>query len=803
MNELLESLRLELSDRYVVEQELGRGGMAVVFLARDRRHDRRVAIKVLRPDIGVTGAGERFLREIRTAAQLQHPHILPLYDSGSAGDHLFYVMPYVEGESVRQRLEREGPLAVDIAVRITREVASALDFAHQRGVVHRDIKPENILISSGHATVSDFGIARAADAAGIRLTETGMALGTPTYMSPEQATADPRIDGRADQYALACVLYEMLAGSPPFSGSNSQAVMARHTRDPVPPLTTVRTVPPALETALRRALEKAPGDRWPTARNFADALEAATATGIGQSSAGASRNRSTRLWFAVGGIAAIAAVAAASLFYPKADDSSTRSAERNGLHSVGVLPFTYSGDTARLVIADGLTEGLITGLVRVPGLRVPASERVRGYRDQKKDPLDVARELNVAAIVSAGVQVAGNRLRVTAQLMEAGTGLLLWRENFDGELLVDGVPRDLFSIQDDMAGKIVSALRPRLAAADRAAVVQGLRTKDLEAYSLYQQARRIVAVRSIENWKRATVLLRRAVARDSTFADAWAFLFEAEVSARVAAGRPHSEAAAAVDGLLDRAIRFDSLNAQAYLNRSFYRMGLKWDPAGSESDLRRAMALGPSNKDVLFAYSSFLAGKGNADSAVYYARKAWSLDPESPSSWEALAYSLYVAGAVDSAIAVYEQTVRLDSTLWTAYYTGMHGYFDVGQRDRANAAAEKFLKYGGYTVSQALAYASVHYRRSGNARKMKEMFDSVTAMSRRQYVAPSEIATVHLGIGDRKGALEALERAVREHDVMLADNLRHTLSPLRGQPQYEAARRAVYGDYPMPRLMFR
>jgi TolB-like protein/tetratricopeptide (TPR) repeat protein len=802
MDEILESLRRELSDRYVIEQELGRGGMAVVFLASDVRHDRRVAIKVLRPDVELASAGERFLGEIRTAARLQHPHILPLYDSGSAGGHLFYVMPFVEGETVRQLIEREGQLPVDVAVKITREVADALDFAHERGIVHRDIKPENIMISSGHATVADFGIAMAADAAGIRITETGMALGTPTYMSPEQATADPRVDGRADQYALACVLYEMLAGAPPFSGPSSQAVMARHTVDPVPPLATVRAVPTALETALRKALQKVPGDRWPTAGSFADALIAATSETSSSNPARApSRDRISRLQLAVGGALA-AAAAVVVLLLSRGDARAGDGMEAKTLTSVGVLPFTYSGDTTQSVLADGLTEGLITGLVRVPGLRVPSSDRIRGYRDQARDPLDAARELDVEAIVSAGVQVAGNRLRVTAQLVDASSGVLLWRENFDGELLVDGMPRDLFSIQDDIAGKIVSALQPRLSPAVHGVVARGMRTKDLEAYSLYQQARRAIAVRSIENLERARGLLRQAVARDSTFADALAFLHEMEVSVRVASGRPPFEAAAATEGLLDRAIRYDSLSANVFLARSNYRMWLTWDPAGSAADLARAVSLGPGNREVLFSYSEFLAAAGKKDSALHYARRAWSLDPESPSSWADLAFLLYRAGETDSAIAVYEQAVRLDPKLWTNYYTGMHAYFDAGQRDRADRAAEQFLTLGGYTVSQGLAYASVYYRRSGNTVKIREIADSIKAMSRRQYVSPSEIATVRLAMGDRNGALDALEQAVRDHDVMLADNLRHTLSPLRGEPRYEAVRKKVYGNHPMPRFLF-
>ncbi len=271
MSKLVEALQ----DRYVIERELGRGGMAIVYLARDLRHDRYVALKTLRPELIPAVGPERFLREIQIAARLQHPNILSLHDSGEANGLLYYVMPYVEGESLRQRLEREGQLPIEDALSIASEVASALAYAHSRSVLHRDIKPENILLSGGHAVVADFGIARAiTEAGGERLTETGLAVGTAAYMSPEQAAAEPRLDGRTDVYSLGCVLYEMLAGQPPFVGSSVQAVIARKLADPVPPLRTVReSVPPALHHTVHKALARSPADRFPTAAHFVTTLE--------------------------------------------------------------------------------------------------------------------------------------------------------------------------------------------------------------------------------------------------------------------------------------------------------------------------------------------------------------------------------------------------------------------------------------------------------------------------------------------------------------------------------------------------
>jgi serine/threonine protein kinase len=280
----LDRLKPALVDHYTIERELGRGGMATVYLARDLKYDRLVAVKVLRPDLAAVLGGERFLREIRLTAQLQHPHILSLLDSGEAAGYLYYVMPYIEGESLRERLTRDGQLPIDETLRITRAVAAALEYAHQRGVIHRDIKPENILLHQGEPMVADFGVALAAASAGReRLTETGLSLGTPAYMSPEQASASPRLDARSDQYSLACVVYEMLAGEPPYTGPSAQAIIAKRFSEPIPHLSTVREVPVGLEHAITRALARAPADRFPSVSTFTQALTTDATASLGRS----------------------------------------------------------------------------------------------------------------------------------------------------------------------------------------------------------------------------------------------------------------------------------------------------------------------------------------------------------------------------------------------------------------------------------------------------------------------------------------------------------------------------------------
>jgi serine/threonine protein kinase len=305
MTDLLNRLQQALTARYAVERELGRGGMAVVFLAEDLKHHRRVAIKVLKPELSQSLGTDRFLREIEVAAQLTHPHILPVFDSGAADGLLYYVTPYVEGESLRGRLQREGQLPLEPALRLTSQVAHALEYAHSQGIVHRDIKPENILLESGEAVVADYGLALAISAAGgERLTESGLALGTPAYMSPEQAAGDPHLDGRSDLYSLGCVLYEMLAGEPPFTGPTAQAIIAKRFGGPAPRIRVVREgVPPAVERAIDRALARTPADRFTSAVEFAKALsQPGTATPRPPRVA-------VRLWVAGIGLAALAATA--------------------------------------------------------------------------------------------------------------------------------------------------------------------------------------------------------------------------------------------------------------------------------------------------------------------------------------------------------------------------------------------------------------------------------------------------------------------------------------------------------------
>ncbi len=473
-----------------MQRELGRGGMATVFLAQDVKHNRPVALKVVHPELAAALGGDRFLREIEIAARLQHPHILPLYDSGEAGGFLYYVMPYVEGESLRDRLNRERQLSLEDTLRITGEVASALSYAHSHGVVHRDIKPENVMLSGGHAVVADFGIARAVTAAGDQsLTQTGTVVGTPAYMSPEQATGS-EIDGRSDQYALACVAYEMLVGEPPFTGATPQAVMARHSLATASPPSIVRnTITPPVEDAIMRALAKVPADRFATTALFAEAMTqpsgARTTRATAQVPAAATGRRMGRWGLAAGAVAVglVGAWALRSWFL----GTGRAGGAAGGLdpRHVAVRYFQDLSPGKELgYLADGLTEGLIDQLSPVAGLSVVSRNGVAPYRDTDVSRDSIARALGVGSLIEGTVEPAGDRLRVTVRLVDGPSGADLDRKSYE---LAAG---SAATVRDSITREVSRMLRGRLGEEIRMRERRA-GTTNLDAWVLVQRGARL------------------------------------------------------------------------------------------------------------------------------------------------------------------------------------------------------------------------------------------------------------------------------------------------------------------------
>jgi TolB-like protein len=515
--DLLERLRTALTDRYIIQREVGRGGMACVFLGHDDKHGRPVAIKVLKPELAAALGNERFLREISIAAQLNHPHILPLYDSGEADGLLYYVMPFVEGESVRDRLRREKQLPVEDAVAITRDVADALAYAHSRGVVHRDIKPENILLESGHAMVTDFGIARAVSAAGgAALTETGVAVGTPAYMSPEQAVGTGEVDSRSDVYSLGCVLYEMLAGAPPFIGPTVQAIFARRMTDAVPSLQGVRErIPEAVERTVHKALARSPADRFSTAVQFAGALSVAA----GDVAPAGRRFRGRPLVLTSAAILVVAA--AIGLVRTIARPGPPASATR-----IAVLPFAVHGSGSFGYLGDGIVDLLSRNLDGAEQLRsVDAGTIFTTVGHGAGGPLDAARARAIATRVGAGLYVMGSvhalgsQLRIQAQVYDQAAQA------------DDSAPGAHVTVEGDSAQlfELVDRLSVQLMVARRSGPVSRLRetaahtTRSVAALKAYLTAEATVRAGGDDAAQLDSAIagFQHAVAQDSTFALAY------------------------------------------------------------------------------------------------------------------------------------------------------------------------------------------------------------------------------------------------------------------------------------------
>jgi serine/threonine-protein kinase len=616
----LEQLQKALADRYHIDRELGRGGMATVYLARDLRHKRPVALKVLLPELAYALGADRFLREIEVSANLSHPHVLPLHDSGEADGLLYYVMPYVEGESLRDRLQRETQLPVDEALRIGREVADALAYAHTHGVIHRDIKPENIMLAGEHALVADFGIARAlGKASAERLTETGMAVGTAAYMSPEQASGASQIDQRSDIYSLGCVVYEMLAGEPPYTGPTAQAIIAKRFSDPVPQVRRLRPgVPVQVNQAITRALAPVPADRFATAADFARALEPSpghTDEAALVSVGGGRRVPGAAVTLTLGILIGLGVLFAWRRSHPGAGDPS-------GAKVLAVLPFENLGDSADAYFADGLASDLRTRLSQVAGLAVIARGSSNEYKGTSKAQQQIARELGADYLLTATVQwektaSGANRVRVTPELVDVRPGhapQTRWGQPFDAALI------DVFQVQGDIAGRVLRSLNVVLGdSAKRELAVKP--TQNLAAYDVFLRGE---AARSLNE---AIAAYAQAVALDSTFVEAWAQL--AEWQGRLYVQTPTPSLAETVRRTAERALALGPARSEGHEALGAYYGFVLGDYARALTEDSTAFALAPGNAELLGYVGWDELTLGRWDAARTHFEQGVRLDPRS------------------------------------------------------------------------------------------------------------------------------------------------------------------------------
>jgi TolB-like protein/Tfp pilus assembly protein PilF/tRNA A-37 threonylcarbamoyl transferase component Bud32 len=722
-----------------VDHEIGRGGMATVYLADDLQLQRQVAIKLLHPELA-TGLGvERFLREIKTAAALTHPHIVPLFDSGARDGLLFYVMPYIDGETLRGRLTRQGSLPIEDAVRITCEVAAALAYAHARGVVHRDVKPENIIFSAGQALVTDFGIARAVTTASLEPLTIDGAIGTPAYMSPEQASRSPQLDGRSDIYSLACTLYEMLTGSVPFTGPTAQAVMARHLFDVVPPIHSVRpTVPHTLEQAVLRALAKAPADRFATAGQFALALTAPDET----------------------------------------------TAEREGGESIAVLPFAnLSGDADFEYFSEGIAEEIINALTQLPGLRVAARTSSFAFRGQGIDLAEVGAKLKVATVLEGSVRRAGNRLRISAQLVNVGGGYRLWSERYDREMT------DVFAIQDEIAKAIAARLQVGLGGEGGRLVTPA--TGSLDAYHLYLKGRYYLAQRGL-GLRKALECFDRALALDPNYALAYAGLADAcTVLAEYGLARPNvlrPKARAAVQ----RALELAPDLAEVHCASGALAFICDWDWPRAARDLRRAVELNPRSvvaRQWLSYYLVFI--EGGVEDAVAQARRAVELDPLSPLLVMQLGMTLTGAGRYDEAVSSFRRAGDLAPLMFQATIHLGLVFNHLGRSDEAIAPLEVAVTTSG-RHPWTLAALAVCYSALGKRADVEAIHDELLARARREYVQSTILAIVAASLGQMDDTFRLLDRACDEHDGILVYSQRYPFfERLQADPRMERIYRRI------------
>ena len=643
MIEPSERLTTTLADRYRIERELGRGGMATVYLARDVRHERDVAVKVLSPELAESLGRQRFVREIRMAAKLNHPHILPLYDSGECDGFPYFVMPVMQGHTLRDRLTVDHTLPVDDAVRIAAEVADALDYAHRHDVVHRDIKPENILLHEGHAVVADFGIGKAIVAAASEtstFTQIGVTVGTPAYMSPEQATGD-ELDGRSDLFALGCVLYEMLTGEAAFTGASAQATIARRFIYSPPAVADTRgDVPADVSDLVARLLEKEPGARYATGAQVVSDLRTATTSSPRVATPGRTRVPAEK--------------------------------------SIAVLPFTnMSADADNEFFSDGLTEELITDLSRVRALRVISRTSSMQHKGSTKSAREIGRELGVRYVLTGSVRRAGNALRIAAQLIDAQTDAQLWAEKYSGTM------DDVFDLQERVSRAIVDALQVTLSPEENTRLSDRPIT-DPRAFELFLQARQELRHYNVD---RAMPFLERAIAIEGEV-PALRALRALSLIIRVRSGMTggarllddaEAEARALISLAPDRAYGHALLGFIGY-ERGTLREGVR--------SLKAAMELDPTDADVHFFLGISLIAAGQPDEAYRLSQRVVGTDPHSPLAGMLAGVTTWFVGRPMEGLESQERSLELEPESFIHRWTLAYHYLLVGRTADAARQAD-------------------------------------------------------------------------------------------------------------------
>ena len=755
----LTRVKAALADRYRVVREIGRGGMAVVYLAQDLRHVRQVAIKVLNPELAASVGAERFQREVRIAAQLTHPHLLSLHDAGEADGLLFYVMPFIDGESLRDRLDRLHELPIEAAIAVAREVADALGYAHSRGFVHRDVKPENILLADDHALVADFGIARAVGLTSTgSITTAGLVVGSPVYMSPEQAAADATIDGRSDLYSLGCVLFEMLVGTPPYAGASAMQLMRRHAVDPIPYAGAMRSrVPPGLDAVVTRALAKSPDDRFQSAHAFLIALQAATLP------------PPDGLPSITLGLPADPSAPATTTHVPPL----RRATAPLAVNSVVVLPFTdLSQARDQEFFCDGITEDLRAALARLPGLRVASRTSAMAYKSKTVDVRTIGRELDVAAVLEGTVQRSGDRVRLTASLIGTSEGFQLWSESYERDAT------DVFAVQNDIASLVTESLRVTLTSPRRALVPRF--TENFQAYQLYLRGRHLWNRRQEGGLQQAVECFRGALELDPSFVLPYVGLADAFNAFGAYEYLPPQDTFPRVIAAAERALQIDPTLAEAHTALGSARGHYLWEWRAAEDSLRQGLALNPQYPLAHAYYALILSATGRHDRARDAIARAQQLDPLSQIVNALVGWVAFYARRLDDAMHQYHLAIEMEPN-----FPVVRSFLGLAllAAGRPAEALEQFKSIPNFrTALGGLGHA---YAACGERAEALAVLARMERHSQEGYVSAFSRALVYLGLGDYDAALSALETGLEERPYTMSFIAVHPImDPLRADPRF-------------------
>ncbi len=796
MTDLRSQLQSTLGDGYTLERELGGGGMSRVFVAQEHALGRDVVVKVLSPERAAALSAERFAREIKLAAALQDPHIVPVLAAGITSEGLpYYTMPFVRGDSLRARLVTGG-VPVPEALGILRNIAQALAYAHERGIVHRDIKPENVLLSRGTAVVTDFGIAKALSASstkaeGNTLTSLGTSIGTPAYMAPEQALGDVNTDARADLYAWGVVAYELLAGAHPFSArSTPQAMVAAHISEAAPPLDAARLrVPRDVAALVMQCLEKDPAQRPPSADALLARLASVTSGSVEQAAA-PSRRRTPMV--AAGVVVAVLAIGGWALLRARATEpNATLTGTETGpvtadsaspVRSLVVLPFeSVGGDTANAYFAEGMADELSNALGKVPGLQLAGRSSAAAFRGKQKSAQEIGAALNVGGVLEGTVRRAGGKVRVSTQLTNARTGLVLWNDSFERDA------KDVFAVQDDIAQAIVRALQVTLAGGAAPAATAARGTNDLEAYDLYQRGMYLYERRG-PSLLRARDYFQQAIARDPQFARAHAALGQTWIQLAIYNFVEYIDALPKAAAASERAVALDSTSVDGWAALGVTRTYQRQWRAADEATLR-AVRLDARSAIAQLYRARFLAAVGRVDEAAEAAVLTAALDPVSVGGLINAQLILAVAGRYPEAIELGNRAWEIDSMLPGAPLLIITTQLEGGQiaetRRRAEVLVTSSTDPG--VVSRAI---NVIAKTGDTARAVTLLRQQNARFASLQ--KGDAFSAAWRGEGDTATALTRLEESARRGGVGVTVPLgSRVYDPLRASPRFAAIVRSL------------